>query len=87
MDCKEFNGLIHDFLNDRLNETELSEFLAHIESCDNCRDELRIQYLIYEGLERLGDHYDLGFCHRAVSGPFLSIKRSAAQRKEMTDGE
>ena len=43
MDCKEFNGLIHDFLNDRLNETELSEFLAHIESCDNCRDELRIQ--------------------------------------------
>ena len=61
MDCKEFNGLIHDFLNDRLNETELSEFLAHIESCDNCRDELRIQYLIYEGLERLeaGDTFDV----------------------------
>ena len=32
---------------------KLSEFLTHIEECENCRDELRIQYLIYEGLERL----------------------------------
>ena len=61
MDCKEFNGLIQDFLNDRLSEMKLSEFLSHIESCDNCRDELRIQYLIYEGLERLeaGDTFDV----------------------------
>ena len=53
MDCKEFNGLIQDFLNDRLSEMKLSEFHSHIENCENCRDELRIQYLIYEGLERL----------------------------------
>ena len=48
MDCKEFNSLIQDFLNDRLSEMKLSEFLGHIESCEDCRDELRIQYLIYE---------------------------------------
>lgn len=61
MDCKEFNGLIQDFLNDRLSEMKLSEFLTHLESCDDCRDELRIQYLIYEGLERLesGDTFDV----------------------------
>ena len=53
MDCKEFNSLIQDFLHDRLNEMKLSEFLSHIEECEDCRDELRIQYLIYEGLERL----------------------------------
>ena len=53
MDCKEFNGLIQDFLHDRLDEMKLSEFLSHIEECEDCRDELRIQYLIYEGLERL----------------------------------
>ena len=53
MDCKEFNGLIQDFLHDRLAEMKLSEFLSHIEECEDCRDELRIQYLIYEGLERL----------------------------------
>ena len=49
MDCKEFSGLIQDFLNDRLDEMKLSEFLSHIEECEVCRDELRIQYLIYEG--------------------------------------
>ena len=48
MDCKEFNGLIQDFLHDRLDEMKLSEFLSHIEECEDCRDELRIQYLIYE---------------------------------------
>lgn len=53
MDCKEFNGLIQDFLHDRLDEIKLTEFLEHIDECENCRDELRIQYLIYEGLERL----------------------------------
>ncbi len=53
MECKEFTGLIQDFLNDRLEETKLSEFLDHIDECENCADELRIQYLIYEGLERL----------------------------------
>ena len=53
MDCKEFNSLIQDFLNDRLSEMKLSEFLSHIEECEDCRDELRIPYLIYEGLARL----------------------------------
>ena len=32
---------------------KLSEFLEHVDECENCKDELRIQYLIYEGLERL----------------------------------
>ena len=61
MDCKEFNSFIYDFMNDRLSEMKLSEFLTHIDGCENCRDELRIQYLIYEGLERLeaGDTFDV----------------------------
>ena len=53
MECKEFTGLIQDFLHDALDETKLSEFLTHVDECEDCRDELRIQYLIYEGLERL----------------------------------
>ena len=61
MDCKEFNSLIQDFLHDRLDEDKLTEFFIHIEECESCGDELRIQYLIYEGLERLesGDTFDV----------------------------
>lgn len=61
MDCKEFKGLIQEFLHDELDENLLSRFLDHIEECGDCRDELRIQYLIYEGLERLesGETFDV----------------------------
>ena len=61
MDCKEFRGLIRAFLDDSLDEFRLAEFLDHYEECEDCRDELRIQYLIYEGLERLesGDTFDV----------------------------
>ena len=61
MDCKEFNSLILDFLHDRLDEVKLTDFFVHLDECESCRDELRIQYLIYEGLERLesGDTFDV----------------------------
>ena len=61
MDCKEFKGLIQDFIHDGLDENSLSEFLAHTEECSDCMDELRTQYLIYEGLERMesGESFDL----------------------------
>ena len=53
MECKEFAGLIPDFLHNALDDAQLYEFFDHVDECENCRDELRIQYLIYEGLERL----------------------------------
>lgn len=61
MDCKEFYSLIPDFLNYRLGESSLTEFLDHYDECEDCRDELKVQYLIYEGLERLeeGDTFDV----------------------------
>lgn len=61
MDCKEFRSLIRSFLDDSLDEFGLAEFLEHYAECEDCRDELRIQYLIYEGLERLesGDTFDV----------------------------
>ena len=74
MDCKEFNGLIQDFLNDRLDEMKLSEFLSHIEECEVCRDELRIQYLIYEGLARLeeGATFDEGIKLTAIASEIIT---------------
>lgn len=61
MDCKEFRSLIRAFMRDNLDEYRLAEFLEHYDECEDCRDELRIQYLIYEGLERLesGDTFDV----------------------------
>ncbi len=53
MDHKEFCSHIQDFLYDSLDDNTLNEFLEHMDSCADCRDELSTQYLVYEGLERL----------------------------------
>jgi len=61
MECKEFENMIPDFLNDKLNNRQAKEFFEHFESCEICKEELRIQYLIDEGARRLeeGDSFDL----------------------------
>ncbi len=61
MNCKEFEARIPDFLDDKLNKKQAKEFFAHMQTCESCKEELRIQYLIKEGTLRLedGDSFDL----------------------------
>ena len=53
MDCKSFEKMIPDFLEDRLSNRKLDEFLTHMDSCDDCREELSIQFLVFAGMPRL----------------------------------
>ncbi len=61
MTCKEAEKMIPCFLQDDLDTEELREFMEHIESCDECREELSIQFLVMEGMTRLeeGNVFDL----------------------------
>jgi hypothetical protein len=61
MDCKEFEKMIPDFINRKLDYFELKNFSRHLEDCDSCREELVIQFLVSEGIQRLeeGDAFDL----------------------------
>ena len=61
MNCKEFEARIPDFLDDKLNKKQAKEFFSHMQTCESCKEELRIQYLIKEGTLRLedGDSFDL----------------------------
>ena len=53
MDCIEFNGKINAYLKDELTDEELNEFLLHLRSCPKCNEELEINYIVNEGVERL----------------------------------
>lgn len=55
MDCKEFNKMIPEFLNNEMNSRELKGFMDHITECKECKEELSIQFLIQEGMARLED--------------------------------
>ena len=55
MDWKETERMIPLFLEDNLDNQEMQEFLIHVNSCEDCREELTIQFLISVGLKRLED--------------------------------
>lgn len=38
-----------------MNRRQADEFFKHMDSCEGCKEELRIQYLISEGMARLED--------------------------------
>ena len=61
MDCKDFQAKIPLFLEDKLNRKEAKGFFTHMDECEVCKEELRIQYLVTEGSVRLeeGDSFDL----------------------------
>ena len=61
MDCKETEKKIPSFLQDELDGSRLEEFIAHVENCAECKEELSIQFLVAEGLEQLeqGNNFNL----------------------------
>lgn len=61
MDCLEVEKKIPIFLENHLEEKELRDFVEHIETCSECREELAIHFLASEGLAMIeeGESFDL----------------------------
>ena len=60
MTCAEAEKLIVPYMEDKLSVTELEDFIEHIETCKNCREELEIHYMVDVGLKKL-DQADWNF--------------------------
>lgn len=61
MNCKEIEKLIPKFIKNECTPKEEAMLLEHIKSCPECKEELTIQFLLSEGLNRLeaGESFDL----------------------------
>lgn len=61
MDCKEFEKLIPDFIEKKMDFITLNQFNKHRKECPECKEELTIRFLVTEGIQRLeeGDAFDL----------------------------
>lgn len=55
MNCIEVQRLILPFINDELSIKQLDEFLHHIDSCPNCKEELEVHYILLSGMKQLDD--------------------------------
>ncbi len=51
--CKDINRLMPEFLDDSLDGTNLKKFMMHAQVCENCTEEMNVQFLIHEGLKQL----------------------------------
>lgn len=61
MDCKRTEQLIQPYIDRHIEYDDLHDFMKHIGSCGECRDELEIRFLVKEGLKSLenGESFDL----------------------------
>ena len=51
MTCVEAEKMVVPYMKDELSPTELEDFLDHIHTCENCREELEIHYMVDVGLK------------------------------------
>ncbi|MBR5578945.1 MAG: hypothetical protein IKW28_08125 [Lachnospiraceae bacterium] len=61
MNCKDSDKMIPLFLTDQLRNKDLYKFLNHVNKCEECMEELTIQYLVMIGSSILeeGKSFDL----------------------------
>lgn len=53
MTCREAEGLVMPYINDRISDEDLEEFLAHIKHCTSCKEELEIYFTVDVGIRQL----------------------------------
>ena len=53
MKCQDMERYIPLFINDKLTGIRMREFIEHIEGCEGCFDEMEMNYLLKEALNRL----------------------------------
>ena len=84
MDCLECKKNIIPYLNYELDDEELNEFLHHIESCESCREDLEVYYLVTEGvgiLDNKGGDYNLSLAFTdRLSGTEKYLSRLSLRR-------
>ena len=78
MTCVEAEKMVVPYMKDELSPTELEDFLDPIHTCENCREELEIHYMVDVGLKKLDEAdgtYDIvGDLKRKVAESYRSLR-------------
>ena len=56
--CKQAEKMVMPYIDGRLDEEELEDFLSHVNECPACREELEIYFTVYVGLKAFPFHID-----------------------------
>lgn len=53
MDCIDSRVFIKPYLDGKLDSKNMKKLMEHVDTCPDCKDELKLQYFLKEGLSRL----------------------------------
>lgn len=73
MKCRHFQKRIQDLIEGKVQVEELQELIEHVESCNDCYDELEIYYIIHNGLDE-NDNTSMNFVGQLESN-ILQFKK------------
>ena len=77
MTCMKAQSMITPFINDKLSLKETEEFIDHVNSCKDCREELEVYYALLTAMKQLDENKDLSEDYSAD----LNAKLYKAQEK------
>lgn len=55
MNCQEAQSNVLNYINHKLDNEEITEFIEHMRECEDCRDELEIYYITMIGMQQLDE--------------------------------
>lgn len=53
MDCRGYRSVMWPYLNDKLEDEMTYNLIEHVYECADCKDELKTQFMVSEGMKRL----------------------------------
>lgn len=80
--CEEAERLVTPYIKDELTGDELEGFLAHVENCKSCQEELEIYFMVDVGLKQLDEGsgtFDIaGALDRKIEDSYGKVSRMRA---------
>lgn len=64
MTCNKAQSMITPFINNKLGIRDLEEFLGHVETCANCKEELEFYYTLLTAMKQLDEDKNLSVNYR-----------------------
>lgn len=83
MNCLDFQGLMIPYVNGELSYRQKEQFMEHVKTCADCRDELEIYYIILTSIKQMDEDGQLSDdFHAEYAGLLARTEAELAKRRK-----
>lgn len=82
MTCQDALQQMTDYLQGKLTTKEEMELISHVESCENCFEELELNYIMLVGLDKLDEEQSSSMDFTAMLRGYMEKSRKKYKREK-----